>query len=135
MFLKNILICLFIIFSTFQLYAQNNPDAVLGSWYNSTKKSRIEIYKCGEKYCGKIAWLQEPDNEEGKPKIDKNNPDAKLQNRPILGIGLMKDFKYASKNVWEEGEIYDPQSGKTYSCKMTLTDKDHLEEATLAFSS
>jgi uncharacterized protein (DUF2147 family) len=40
---------------------------------------------------------------------------------------LMKDFEYDSKNVWDDGEIYDPKSGKTYSCKMTLTDPRRLE--------
>jgi uncharacterized protein (DUF2147 family) len=99
----------------------------MGTWYNSTRESRIEIYKCGDKYCGKIVWLKEPNYEDGKPKIDKNNPDATLQNRPIMGLALMKDFTYDAKNVWEDGQIYDPQSGKTYSCKMTLTSKDQLE--------
>jgi uncharacterized protein (DUF2147 family) len=44
-----------------------------------------------------------------------------------MGMVLMKDFEYDAKNVWDDGEIYDPKSGKTYSCKMTLTDPDHLE--------
>ncbi len=119
---------LFLILSTFvQLRAQNNPDAVLGTWYNSSKESRIEIYKCADKYCGKIAWLNKPTNEEGKPKTDKYNPDEKLRNRPIQGMVLMKDFRYDSGNVWEDGEIYDPKSGKTYSCKMTLKSNDQLE--------
>jgi uncharacterized protein (DUF2147 family) len=125
--LKNFIFLILVFFTSFGLYAQNNPDAVLGTWYNGSKESRIEIYKCGDKYCGKIVWLKEPNNEEGKPKLDKNNPDAKLQSRPILGMVLMKDFEYDAKNVWDEGQIYDPKSGKTYSCKMTLTDPNRLE--------
>jgi uncharacterized protein (DUF2147 family) len=121
------LLLAFIFLITLRLYAQNNPDAVLGTWYNGSRESRIEIYKCADKYCGKIVWLNEPNYEDGKPKVDKNNPDAKLKGRPIMGMPLMKDFEYDSKNVWEDGEIYDPKSGKTYSCKMTLTDNDRLE--------
>jgi uncharacterized protein (DUF2147 family) len=121
------LLLAFIFLITLRLYAQNNPDAVLGTWYNGSRESRIEIYKCADKYCGKIVWLNEPNYEDGKPKVDKNNPDAKLKSRPIMGMPLMKDFEYDSKNVWEDGEIYDPKSGKTYSCKMTLTDNDRLE--------
>jgi uncharacterized protein (DUF2147 family) len=116
-----------ILFSTLQTYAQNNPNAVAGTWYNGSKESRIEIYKCGDKYCGKIVWLKEPNNEQGKPKVDKNNPDSKLQSRQLMGLVLMKDFEYNSGNVWDDGEIYDPKSGKTYSCKMTLTDPNRLE--------
>jgi uncharacterized protein (DUF2147 family) len=123
----SLLLFVFFIFSILSLYAQNNPDAVLGTWYNGSKESRIEIYKCGDKYCGKIVWLKEPNNEGGKPKADKNNPDTKLQSRPVMGMVLMKDFEYDAKNVWEDGEIYDPKSGKTYSCKMTLTDPNRLE--------
>lgn len=118
---------LLLTFSLVNLSAQPNPNAVVGTWYNGSKESRIEIYKCGEKYCGKIVWLKEPMNEEGKPKLDKNNPDASLKNRPIMGMELMKNFEYDSGNVWEDGEIYDPKSGKTYSCKMTLTEADQLE--------
>ncbi|MDO1445969.1 DUF2147 domain-containing protein [Rhodocytophaga aerolata] len=118
---------LLLTFSLANLSAQNNPNAVVGTWYNGSKESRIEIYKCGEKYCGKIVWLKEPMNEEGKPKVDKNNPDASLKNRPIMGMELMRNFEYDSGNVWEDGEIYDPKSGKTYSCKMTLTKADQLE--------
>jgi uncharacterized protein (DUF2147 family) len=121
------LLLAFIFLITLRLYAQNNPDAVLGTWYNGSRESRIEIYKCADKYCGKIVWLNEPNYEDGKPKVDKNNPDAKLKGRPIMGMPLMKDFEYDSKNVWEDGEIYDPKRGKTYSCKMTLTDNDRLE--------
>jgi uncharacterized protein (DUF2147 family) len=123
----SLLFFLFITLSSLSLSAQNNPDAVVGTWYNGSKESRIEIYKCGDKYCGKIAWLKEPNYEDGKPKVDKNNPDDKLKGRPIMGMVLMKDFEYDAKNVWDDGEIYDPKSGKTYSCKMTLTDPDHLE--------
>ena len=127
MTLTKYLVSLFLLLFATQLYAQNNPDAVVGTWYNGSKESRIEIYKCSNNYCGKIVWLKEPNNEEGKPKVDKNNPDAKLQSRPIMGMQLMKDFEYDSGNVWEDGEIYDPKSGKTYSCKMTLTNPDRLE--------
>ncbi len=125
--LKKYILLLSLIFSTLALHAQNNPDAVLGTWYNGSKESRIEIYKCADKYCGKIVWLKEPNTEDGKPKVDKNNPDEKQRNRPIEGLVLMKDFSYDSDNVWEEGEIYDPKSGKTYSCKMTLKSNGELE--------
>ncbi len=125
--LKKYILLLSLIFSTLALHAQNNPDAVLGTWYNGSKESRIEIYKCADKYCGKIVWLKEPNTEDGKPKVDKNNPDEKQRNRPIQGLVLMKDFSYDSDNVWEEGEIYDPKSGKTYSCKMTLKSNGELE--------
>ena len=97
------------------LYAQ--ADKITGTWYNDDKTSTIEIKKGSNgKYAGKITWLDEP-NENGKPKVDDDNPDPKLQNRPIMGLTIVKDFKYNSKKKrWNEGSIYDPKNGKTYDC-------------------
>ncbi len=107
-------------------------DAVLGTWVTDGGKSRIEITKSAGKYSGKIAWLREanypPDDKEaGKVKHDRENPDDKLKNRPLLGLQLIKDFKYAGENVWAKGTIYDPENGKTYKCKMTLKDPKTLD--------
>jgi uncharacterized protein (DUF2147 family) len=33
----------------------------------------------------------------------------------------MTNFVYDEDNVWNDGKIYDPKTGKTYSCKMTLS--------------
>jgi uncharacterized protein (DUF2147 family) len=109
------------------LFAQTISDSVLGTWFNGSKESKIEIFKCNDRYCGRIVWLKEPNNAEGLPKIDKNNPDTKLQNRPVLGMVLMRDFIYGGDNVWDKGEIYDPKSGKTYSCKMALVNPNRLD--------
>jgi uncharacterized protein (DUF2147 family) len=39
----------------------------------------------------------------------------------------LSGFAYEGKNHWKEGRIYDPETGKTYSCKMTLKKPDELE--------
>jgi uncharacterized protein (DUF2147 family) len=40
---------------------------------------------------------------------------------------LLKSFKFNAKNKsWENGEIYDPESGKTYSCNMKMETADKL---------
>ena len=54
-------------------------------------------------------------------------PNHSLRNRPIVGLQLMSDFEAAGKVQWGEGKIYDPESGKTYKCKITLTDPKRLE--------
>ena len=63
----------------------------------------------------------------GKPKNDRNNPNPKLRDRPIVGIEFMNGFVHAGKNRWVDGKIYDPESGKTYQCKMTLVATNKLE--------
>jgi uncharacterized protein (DUF2147 family) len=95
-------------------------DAILGSWLNPSGEDHILIYKKGNKYFGKLDWIKFPNDESGKPKTDKNNPDDALKTRPELGLELLKDFTFDGEDVYEDGTIYDPKNGKTYSCKMTL---------------
>jgi len=98
-----------------------NADAILGKWINPSGEGQIQIYKKGNLFFGKLAWIKEPNDEAtGKPKLDVKNPDKSLQSRPILGLELLKNFKFDGDDVYEDGTIYDPKSGKTYSCKMTL---------------
>jgi len=103
------------------------PDDVTGRWLNQEGDAAIDIFRCGNLYCGKISWLKEPkypaDDKKGmagRQKVDRENPDSALRSRPILGMQLLSSFQYTGGNVWEKGTIYDPKSGKTYKCKMTL---------------
>lgn len=110
-----------------------DADGILGLWNTPEKDSKIEIFKCGNKYCGRIAELKEPnytaDDKEGipgQPKLDRKHPNPDLRTRPLLGLPLMQDFTYSGGNVWEGGKIYDPDNGKTYRCKMTLPAPNRL---------
>jgi uncharacterized protein (DUF2147 family) len=111
-----------------------NADALLGKWWNQEKDVQIEIYSCDGKYCGKIVWLKEPNypagdakGMEGKPKIDRENPDTAKRERPILGLNLVWGFGFAGGELWEGGFIYDPREGKTYKCKITMESPDQLK--------
>jgi uncharacterized protein (DUF2147 family) len=95
-------------------------DRILGNWFTENNKSKIEIYKKDGKYFGKIVWLKVPNNEEGKPKVDKHNPNTEERTKPLLGLNLLKGFVYDEDDVWNDGYIYNPEDGKTYTCKMTL---------------
>lgn len=103
-------------------FAQN-ADAILGKWLNPSGEGQIQIYKRGDKYFGKLVWIKFPNDASGKPKTDAKNPDPALRSRPELNLELLKDFVYDGDNVYTDGTIYDPKSGKTYSCKMTLEGK------------
>lgn len=102
-----------------------NADAIVGKWLNPSGEDQIFIYKKGDKYFGKLGWIKVPDKN-GKPKVDENNPDPALRTRPVLNLELLKDFTF-NGSTWEDGTIYDPKSGKTYSCKMTLKDNNTLK--------
>lgn len=101
----------------------------LGTWTNSEKKATFEIYSCGNnKLCGKIVSLAVPnDPKTGKPKTDVVNPDPKLRSQPRLGLVFMKDFEPDGDNKWDNGKIYDPENGKTYSCYMKVLSANTME--------
>lgn len=94
-------------------------DEVIGFWLTDDGKAKVEIYKDQGKYNGKIVWLREPLNESGMAKLDRKNPDKALQSRPIIGMNLIQGFEY-DDGRWVSGEVYDPEDGKAYSCKLTL---------------
>src|SRR5438874_7645740 len=100
---------------TFGLAASaQKADAILGTWVNPSGEDHILIYKKGNKYFGKLDWIKYPNDEQGKPKTDKKNPDKALRSRAELGLELLKDFIYDNDNKYEDGTIYDPKNGKTY---------------------
>ena len=102
-----------------------NADDILGKWMTEEGKAHVEVYKKGDKFFGKIVWLKEPNNPDGTPKVDKENPDESLRSRGILGMELLTSFEF-DDDEWEDGEIYDAESGKTYSCVISMDDKDKL---------
>jgi len=120
---KTLLLIAFIAFSL-QLFAQKKDD-ILGKWVNPSGEGQIEIYKRGEKFFGKLVWIKDPNDEKGKPKTDEKNPNESLRNKPVLGLEILKNFEFDG-GKWQDGTIYDPKSGKTYSCKLTLKEANQL---------
>lgn len=106
-----------------------DADAILGTWLNQDKDAQIEIAPCGDQLCGTIVWIETPLDDQGKPEVDDENPDPKLRTRPIVGLEILSGFpsRPDNKGVWDDGTIYDPNNGKTYSCKMSFRKADKLQ--------
>lgn len=104
------------------------PDDILGVWKNGEGTGFIQIYKGNSnKYYGKIVWLKVPNNPDGTPRTDVNNPDENLRSRPLRGLENLRDFNWVSDGIWENGTIYDPKAGKTYSSVIKMPDWYTLE--------
>ena len=100
----------------------------VGVWATEGGKSHVTIASCGGKLCGTIVWLKEPLDDKGEPKHDANNPDAALQDRPIIGLPLLANFVAGEEtDVWADGTIYNPEDGEIYSCTLTLLDAETLK--------
>jgi uncharacterized protein (DUF2147 family) len=114
-----------LIFPAFSFAQNAKADRITGYYLTlddetGKEKSQVKIHKATNgKYVGEIVWLKVPKETNGKEKLDKNNPDAKLQSRKVMGLQILKDFTYdAEDDEWSEGTIYNPSSGKTYNCYM-----------------
>jgi uncharacterized protein (DUF2147 family) len=96
-------------------------------------ESKVEIFMCGEKFCGKIIWLKNPiytdsnDGQVGTSIIDRKNPDPALRSRPLIGLRILEGFTAEGYNTWGNGTCYDPISGKTYRGKIHQPAPDRLE--------
>ena len=115
------LIFIILITISFAAFGQPKPDAIVGEWLTAAKDGKVQIYKSGNKFFGKISWVNRPN---GK---DTNNPDPKLRDQNLIGLVILKDFSFNGKDKWEEGTIYDPNNGKTYSCAIRLKNEKTLE--------
>jgi len=87
----------------------DNPDAIVGVWKTGEGNAMVRIYKNGE------------------TKQDKNHPDEANRTRPVLGMINIWGFSYKDKNLWDDGNIYDPKNGSTYSCTIKMINPNTLE--------
>jgi len=103
-------------------FGQNaDADKILGTYATEGNKGKIVIKKSGNKYNGTLTWTHIADA------TDKNNPDKTKRNNKLVGTEIVKDFIYAGNHVWEKGNVYDPESGKTYSGKISLNKDGNLD--------
>jgi uncharacterized protein (DUF2147 family) len=102
-----------------------SKDDITGRWHN--RNGAFEIYTDNGKLNARIVSLREPLAPDGQVKTDIHNPDPSKHRRPIIGMVFMTGFTPAGPGRWDHGTIYDPQSGKTYSCTMELQDTDTLK--------
>jgi len=115
------------------LLAAAEPLTIAGVWTTDEAKARVEVFERDGMFCAKILSMAEPnfpaDDKKGmggQPRIDRENPDPKLRNRPVIGLEIMRGLKPAGPNKWDGGKIYDPETGNTYSCKMTLVSSNEV---------
>jgi len=73
-----------------------------GVWLRENGNSKVRIGKCGDALCGSIVWLRDG---EGPAKI---------------GQRVFYDMKPAGTDQWQ-GAAFNPEDGKTYTGKMTLS--------------
>ena len=82
------------------------------------KKAVIQLTESGGKVSGKIIKVL------NKEKVDAlcTKCPGSLKNKPVEGLQILSGLKADGNNQWSDGKLVDPESGKTYSVKLTLSD-------------
>jgi uncharacterized protein (DUF2147 family) len=96
-------------------------------WINDKAGWTVETKPCDTGLCGYLvdfpsAHTVRPDG----PEKDVHNPDKSKRAQPMCGMLLMGGFKPAKPEgkAWENGWVYDPVSGDTFSGTISVVD-DH----------
>ncbi|RFM25691.1 DUF2147 domain-containing protein [Deminuibacter soli] len=118
--MKNYLLAALLCLCTLAAFAQKEP--IEKTWFNEEKTAKIEVYKAVDgKLYGKLVWMQDATDANGKPRTDSKNPNESLRNTPLMNYPILKGFtKGKTEGVYEGGTVYDPKTGKTYCGKLTL---------------
>jgi uncharacterized protein (DUF2147 family) len=101
-----------------QAHAQSPTPT--GVWLHANKRIQIKVASCGERLCADIVWFRWPNDAQGVPLVDLNNPNPALRTRPLLGLTVLRNLRRTGENTWEDGEIYNPDDGTDYSAKMSI---------------
>lgn len=97
---------------------------IVGKWKtidDDTGKERsiVEIYQKGDKYFGKIVKLFREPGEDQNPVCTECEDERNGQ--PVLGMEIITNMVYdPSDQVYEDGEILDPENGNIYDCKLWI---------------
>jgi uncharacterized protein (DUF2147 family) len=104
-----------------------NASPLTGVWTTEDGLGAVEFYPCAEKRCGRIVWLKNPRGDDGKPLHDANNPKKEAREKPICELDIVHDLQLQRDGTWDQGTIYDPDEGKTYSVAVKVLPKGDLE--------
>jgi len=103
--------------------AAEKETRIAGLWATSGFGSLVELRPCAgapPTICGRIVWLWEPNDELGRPRVDRNNPDRAARLRPLVGREIAWGLRETGPGVWSEGRIYNPDDGRTYTGAIRL---------------
>lgn len=82
------------------------------------KKAIIQLTESNGKVSGKIIKVLDAQ----KAKAVCTKCPGSLKNKPVEGLQILSGLKADGNNKWSDGKLVDPESGKTYSGKLTLSD-------------
>jgi uncharacterized protein (DUF2147 family) len=108
----------------FASFAATSVDAQsatpVGVWLHPNGRIQMEISPCGDALCANLVWFKQPNDDQGVPWVDVNNPDPALRTRPLLGLTVLKGLRRTASDTWEDGKVYNPDDGGDYTALMSV---------------
>lgn len=98
----------------------------VGRWLTQNGNGVVEIAPCDKQLCGKLVWFASQ-NADGRKIVDTHNPKPELRARALCGLAMLGEFKQSDGNRWNDGWIYSPENGKTYSASITMENGNTLQ--------
>ena len=106
-------------FSSLPVWAQMTP---VGLWKtiddkDGTAKSEIRIVETAGVVSGKVEKILDPKSKHDERCVECSD---ERKDQPILGMEILRGLKRAAgKDVWEGGNVLDPNNGKIYRATVT----------------
>lgn len=110
-----------ILFFAFCLTSEAND--ITGKWNLPNHNATVEIFTENGKYFARIISVDHDESELGL--YDRHNPDEDKRDRPVEGLLIITDME-RDGNRWTGGDIYDPQTGRTYNCRITRESNNEI---------
>ena len=102
--------------------SDERQSQILGNWLTELKDGIIQITQsAGANYEGRIVGGSHPG------RLDDKNPDTTQRSKPLRGQVILRNLHYEGAGKWSGGRIYEPDSGRTYSCSVELIAPDSLK--------
>jgi hypothetical protein len=102
-------------------------STVEGVWINGDGDGWIELTIADGELRGRIIGSPDDPLNEKPSRLDLENPDEALQNRPVRGLTILTGFRADGDGRWTGGRVYDPNSGHTYRGTISMLDSDTLK--------
>jgi len=103
-------IILSVLLSPLTINANAKPNDILGVWLMANKNVKVEIFKSGNSYFGKVIWMD----------VDADKRNFKL------GDVIIDDMRYNPINEkYEGGHFYG--RGYKLSCELRLLENNRIE--------
>lgn len=105
-------------------------DKICGRWQSEKKNCIVEVTHENDDFVARLVWFDDSD-EPSRPmetRVDYKNPDKNLRTRKLIGMSVLEGLEYKAKtDSWENGQIYDAQTGKKWNAAAALVSPGKLK--------